>query len=414
MSTDWLACNEITSAKPATARQPVFDVGDTWLLLLFVVVGLNLRPLLTSISPLLSDIRSATGMRFQAASMLTTLPVMMMGCVALLSARLSRLVGDHRGIAAGLAAIAIACAYRFFADSAAALILSAGLAGVGVAIIQALMPGVIKHNYAQRMSLTMGLYSAALMGGGGLGAVLSPWVAKLFGSWHAGLAMWALPATFAFLLWTFRHTPMPPHYKEGHAQSAFYKIPRAWLLAIHFGWINGGYTSMVAWLPQFYREHGWTMQSSGSLLGLMTAAQVIASLLLPLLARHSIDRRPWLVLGLLAQFAGFAGLIVSPDHFALVWIAVLGFGLGGTFSLCLILALDHLKQPRQAGELVAFVQGIGFMIAALAPFATGFIRDMTGDFVIAWVALACSVVVLLIITLRFDPKTYRSSMRGLD
>ncbi|MFD2273861.1 hypothetical protein ACFS07_30260 [Undibacterium arcticum] len=49
------------------------------------------------------------------------------------------------------------------------MILSAGLAGTGVALIQALMPGVIKHHYPTRIPVTMGLYSAAIMGGGGLG-----------------------------------------------------------------------------------------------------------------------------------------------------------------------------------------------------------------------------------------------------
>src|SRR5438132_615402 len=74
------------------------------LLMVLVVVGLNLRPLLTSISPLLSDIKVATGMSFEAASMLTVLPVLAMGVVALAGARINRLIGDRHGIALGLLA----------------------------------------------------------------------------------------------------------------------------------------------------------------------------------------------------------------------------------------------------------------------------------------------------------------------
>ncbi|MDB5732116.1 MAG: hypothetical protein JWQ03_2011, partial [Variovorax sp.] len=35
------------------------------------------------------------------------------------------------------------------------------------------------------------------MGGGGLGAMASPWVARIGGGWQAGLAVWAVPAVLA-------------------------------------------------------------------------------------------------------------------------------------------------------------------------------------------------------------------------
>src|SRR5437899_1142956 len=89
---------------------------DRRLLSVLLLVALNLRPLLTSISPLLSDIKAATGMSFGAASLLTVLPVLAMGIVALAGVRMNRWLGDRRGIALGLLAIAIACAGRFVID----------------------------------------------------------------------------------------------------------------------------------------------------------------------------------------------------------------------------------------------------------------------------------------------------------
>lgn len=44
-----------------------------------VLTGINMRPLLTSIGPLLPDIRAASGMSYTAA-LLTALPVIAMGC----------------------------------------------------------------------------------------------------------------------------------------------------------------------------------------------------------------------------------------------------------------------------------------------------------------------------------------------
>ncbi|HED2359905.1 TPA: cyanate transporter, partial [Serratia marcescens] len=53
------------------------------MLLALVLIGLNMRPLLTSIGPLLPTLRQATGLSFGGAALLTTLPVLMMGLMAL-------------------------------------------------------------------------------------------------------------------------------------------------------------------------------------------------------------------------------------------------------------------------------------------------------------------------------------------
>jgi len=387
--------------------------GGALLLAALVLVALNLRPTLTSISPLLGDIRAATGMPFRLASLLTTLPVLAMGLFALAGGRVSRTIGDRHGVALGLAVIAAACAWRWNAAGSGTLIASAALAGVGVALIQALLPGVIKHNYLPKLALTMGLYSASIMGGGGLGAVVSPYTAHLASDWHVGLGIWALPAVVALVAWYAVPGQMPVAAAAGRGLGPLLRNRRAWLLALYFGLINGGYTSMVAWLPPFFVQRGLTAQHAGSLLGLMTAAQVAAALTLPALALRSADRRPWLAFGLVLQLTGFIGLQLCPDTLRWLWVVATGFGLGGCFALSLILTLDHLHDPRRAGELAAFVQGVGFIIAALAPFAIGWIRDVSGGFGAGWLLLTVSAAAMLGVTTRYAPQGYADAMRGV-
>ncbi|EEW41718.1 putative cyanate transport protein CynX [Klebsiella pneumoniae subsp. rhinoscleromatis ATCC 13884] len=48
-------------------------------LAVLVLTGINMRPLLTSIGPLLPDIRAASGMSYTLAALLTALPVITMG-----------------------------------------------------------------------------------------------------------------------------------------------------------------------------------------------------------------------------------------------------------------------------------------------------------------------------------------------
>ena len=390
-----------------------------------VLVALNLRAFLTSSSPLLESIRLATGIGFHAVALLTVLPMFAMGAMSLFGSAVGQRIGARGGIALGLGAIALACASRYVAGGAAALLWSAALAGAGVGLVQALMPGVVKQAYPARIGVMTGLYSAAIMGGGGLGAMASPWVAHALGGaqadWHAGLAMWAVLATVALLSWLGLRRAVPGATtaatiapRQNLSWQRCFRSPRAWLLAVCFGLINGGYTSLVAWLPHFYAQQGWTAQEGGSVLALMTAAQVVAALAMPALARsRGRDLRPWLALTLVAQLAGFEALTFDLPVPAAGVAVTLGFGLGGAFALCMVLALDHLPDPAQAGALAGFMQGVGFMIAALAPFVTGWVREQTGGFTMAWAYLAAVVVVLLPLMLRFDSRRYAVATAGL-
>lgn len=376
-----------------------------WLLVV-ISLALNLRPSLTAISPLLNDIRAGVGLGFQMAGLLTTLPVVCMGLVALLSAQIEARLGEGRGIACGLLCILLAGAARGVVDHSLLLLLTALLAGLGIALIQVLVPGLIKRRFAGRVAMAMGLYSAALMGGGGLAAWLSPQLAQRTGHWQMGLAVWALPALLALLIWL--RTP----WREAQALAVdqglgrFVRNKRAWTLALYFGLSNCGYMTVVAWLPAYYQQLSWSSQNSGALLAWMTLFQVLAALAMPALAQRTRERRGLLSISLLAQLMGFAGLLLYPQQVPLLWVALIGFGLGACFALSLILSLDHLQEPRSAGQLAAFVQGIGFLLNALAPAAGGWLREHTGSFASTWLLMLLCVALMLALTQRFSPASY--------
>lgn len=382
-------------------------------LLLVVLLALNLRPILTSIGPLLEPMRQGTGLGYQQAALLTALPVLCMGLIPLLQPWLRRWLSEHGGMLAGLAAIALACLWRLQLDSAWALIASAVVAGLGVAVVQGMMPGLVNRWFPSRLAASMGLYSAALMSGGGLAAVLGPGIAAHFGHWQFGLGLWALPALLAMAAWVLlrprQHTPSLAAGSGGH----WFGNRRAWLLALYFGLINGGYTSMVAWLPAYHLEHGGTAQGGGELVGLMTIFQVCGALGLPLLLRRLVDRRPGLWLALLIQLGGFLGLLLAPASAMGLWVAMIGLGLGACFSLSLTLTLEHLRSPGEAGSLAAFVQGVGFIVTGIVPYITGWLRDVSGDFQASWTLLACTVLAMLLVTACFAPQGYaRAIARG--
>jgi CP family cyanate transporter-like MFS transporter len=379
------------------------------LLAAVALVGLNLRPFLTGIGPLAADIAAQTGLDLKGISLLTLVPMFLMGVVAFTGPFLQSRIGARRSVVASLAVLVLGSFLRLFATTGWQMVGTAALLGLGVAVIQAVFPVIVKKQFPKHVGVVMGLYSAALMGGGALGAQTAPLIAAASGSWHVGLAWMVVPAVLALLLAAFC-LPHDGTAGQRHASATILlKRPRVWLLMVCFGLVNGGYATVVAWFAPFYREHGWSMAASGSLLAIIASFQALAALLLPVLAR-SRDLRPWLWLTLAMQGIGFAALAYWPGGAPVLWSALLGAGLGGCFSLSMIVALGHLPDPAQAGALSALMQGGGFLLAALPPWIVAVLHDMTGSFVTGWLLHLASVIVVAALYWRIDPAGYPLAM----
>ena len=380
------------------------------MLALIALIGLNLRPFLTASGPILSSIEADTGMGYSGLAMLTLLPILLMGAGAFFAPGIQAAVGTRRGLLAALLVLMLGSLLKLAVSEGLSLIMTAALCGAGVAFIQAVLPGIIKEKFPANVSAVTGLYSAMIMGGGALGARLTPILVGSENNWQSALAWLALPAGVT-LVAAFRILSNAKVAKPDHSLTvALLRRPRTWALMAAFGLVNGGYSSMVAWLAPYYQSQRWGIATSGNLVAVMAVFQAVSALTIPVLARRSIDRRPWLYTTLLMQAIGFSGLTFFPAASPAFWAAVCGAGLGGSFSLSIVAALDHLPQPEQAGTLTALMQGGGFLIAALAPLATALLHDWSGSFVSGWVMHLGCIAVAFSLYMRLDPARYADVM----
>ncbi|USA48325.1 cyanate transporter [Acinetobacter sp. C26M] len=376
------------------------------------LVGLNLRPFMTSVGPVASQIRTSTGLSLQGIALLTLVPMLLMGLVAFVGPVLQKLLGERRAIVGALILIGLGCGLRFVAVNGWVLILTAAIIGFGVAVVQAVFPSLIKREFRDHLSPMMGLYSAMLMGGGALGAVLAPMVTSISGDWKVGLSIFVLPAFLALLFASCFLTKSVSPHKKMPSVILLLKQPRTWLLICCFGLINGGYSSIVAWLAPAFQVHGWTATASGNLMAALTLSQASAALVLPYLSRKNKDRRIWMGLTLILQLIGFSGLAFFADALPYLWAITVGAGLGGCFALLMIVVLDHLPDPAHAGQLSALMQGGGFLLAAIAPWWVAVLHDITGTYNAGWIWHLTMVVIVAGLMIRLNPQHYHKVLHS--
>jgi CP family cyanate transporter-like MFS transporter len=376
----------------------------TWpLVLAMLMVSINLRPILAAIGPLLHEIQLTTGLSSPLAGLLTTLPVLAMGIGALLGARLQVWMGEYRGILLGVSFIALACALRWSVPSAIGLILTAALGGLGIALVQALLPVYLKKHFPEQISPLMGLYTTGIMGGAAVAAGAVAPLALILNSWPAALSVGCIPALLALELWGLVAVDTGQQAAVKGIRLPL-RSARAWLLMLFFGIGTGAYTLVLAWLPPFYRQLGWSGAQSGLLLGALTLVEVVAGLGVSLLISRFTDRRIAVSAVLLSLLAGLLCLIVAPLALAIPAMVLLGLGIGGLFPLSLIVTMDHARDPGGAGALMAFVQGGGYILASIMPLLAGLIREHSTDLTLAWEVMVAGVLVLLVIATRLSPE----------
>src|SRR5690606_34358959 len=152
--------------------------------------------------------------------------------------------------------------------------------------------------------------------------------------WTAGLAIWAIPALFALLLWW--RLPSQPEAAVESREGLPWREPRAWLVSIYFALQAGRFYALATWLVARYHETGYSLLQSNTFFCGSRLVGLPSSFTMPRLAPR-FGNRPLLMAasGLLVAFC-LLPIAYWPQAPPLVVCMVLGTALNGAFSLALI------------------------------------------------------------------------------
>lgn len=360
-------------------------------ILLMILVGLNLRPALSSLAPLLPRIESEGELSILMLSLLTTLPVLCLGLFAPFAPWFARRLGIERSLALALIVLSFGLALRGV-PTASLLFIGTLMVGAAIGVLGTLLPALVKRELADAADLMTGVYTMALCLGGALGAGLSIPLADLLGSWSLSLMSWASLALTALIGWWWIMPQPAPNVENktsrGYAKALLSK-PLAWQVMLLMGSQSSLAYIVFGWLPSLLVRQGYSEAEAGWLMGGSIMMQIFSAIAAPWLARLNRDQRPALIMVLVLIGLGLWMLLLGSPSLRWPGVVLLGLGQGGSFSLALTLIVLRSGNAKIAGELSALAQGGGYTLAAMGPLLVGLMLDANvGITSITWLLLA--------------------------
>jgi CP family cyanate transporter-like MFS transporter len=366
-----------------------------------VLVSLNLRTAVTSLSPLLGVIDAEIG------------PTAMFALWGVLTPIVLRRTGLEMLTVLAMAAAAAGQILRALAGDP--WVMGAGsliaLAGMGIGNVVA--PPLVKKYFPRHVAAVSMAYITGLQLGTVVPALVAVPVEEAAG-WRVSIGWWAVLAVVAAVPWVMEivrggsATAVPAAAGASPAGSppagaAPAQRPRPWrspvgiALALFFGTNSLCTYAFFTWLPAVAVSIGMTRAEGGLALAVYSGIGLVAALVVPWVAGRFEDPYAVVVVSVLCYLAGFAGLLWAPGVAPWVWICLLGVG-PSTFPLCL--TLINLRTRTEAGSaaLSGFSQGVGYTAACLGPIVFGLL--LSGPGLGAGLAFLTVVLAVMVVVAR--------------
>jgi CP family cyanate transporter-like MFS transporter len=378
-----------------------------------LAIAFNLRAAITSLPPLFPELSIRLHLAPAAVSALAALPVLAFGVFSGVAAPLSRRFGEERVLGGAVGLLAAGLILRGVAPGVL-LFPGTALAAAAIALLNVLLPSLVKRRAPERAGLLIGLYLLSLSAGSILASLIAvPVYNASGGSVPLSLAVWALPALAAVVAWLpqlkYRTVPHPaarPGSPEspGSGESgvpaapALRAAPRrlsryalTWQVTAFMGLQSLTFYAELSYLPTMFRDRGVSAGAAGTLLALTGVGGAVGSMVIPVLAHRARNQQALIAGTVAASAAGLAGAWFAPLGGAAAWALVLGVGQGASLGLAIFFTMARAPDPRTAASLSGFAQSVGYLVATTGPLVVGFLHSALGGWTVP-------VVVLLLIT----------------
>ncbi|GLY26855.1 MFS transporter [Kineosporia sp. NBRC 101731] len=381
-----------TLASPA-ALSPVLVLTG-----LLLVAG-NLRAGITTVGPVLDDVKADIDISSLEASVLISLPLLAFALVSPFAPALARRLGLERTLAAALATLAVGLIVRSLPGSVL-LWTGTALLGVAIATLNVVLPALVKRDFPQRIGQITGAYSATQSIFAALAAGVAVPLAGLSAlDWRLPLGVWAGLALIALAVLApqlRRPTVVLPAGPDPEPVGRSpWKSALAWQVTAFMGLQSVAYYVLVTWLPTIERDAGVSATAAGVHQFLLSGLGIAGSLACSALIPRYRDQRALAVIAPVLFFIAVTGILTAPQ-LGVIWAGLAGIAGGGSIVLALSFMGLRTEHHTQAAALSGMAQSVGYLLAAAGPIAAGALRDATGSWAPSLMMILVMMVMLMV------------------
>lgn len=366
-----------------------------------IIVAFNLRPGMTSVGPLIGIIRDDVGLENWSAGLLTSLPLIAFAVMSPIVPSLGNRYTNERIMILGLGILIAGIGIRSI-SLFIFLFIGTILVGIGIAICNVLLPGVIKEKFPHKVGFMTSIYSTSMGIFAAIASGLSvPFAQGLGWGWQLALLIWMIPAIFGIIIWLIlikHHNPErePKLRYVGLNDRRIWRSPLAWQVALFMGLQSSLFYVTISWLPEILHDSGINIATAGWMLSFTQLIGMPASFLVPVIAgRMKSQQSLVLVIGI-SGLIGYSGLLIGTSFIVIAISTIfIGVTLGGAFSLALTFLAIRARDAIDASYLSGMAQAIGYSIAALGPIVIGFLHDVTNTWTVPLLTLI-SIIIFVI------------------
>ncbi len=368
-----LAPTEERRASLRRGRERLAASGALLCALGVALVAFNMRTAVASVPPVLGHF----GLSGAGQSLLTTIPVLAFGAGAFAGPVLRDRAGEEGAIFALLLALCAGIAARALWPGWA-LFPATLLAGLAVALLNVLLPSLVKRRFPVRAAALMAAYPAVMTIGSSLAAATTVPVLHA-SSLRWALGVWALPVLLAIAVWLpqLRSTSASQRRVRRVLPLPIWRTRLAWQVMLTMGLNSLIFYGELSWLPTIYRDRGLSDAHAGLLLSVLSLVGLAGNIGAPLIAARLPTQRPVVVAIVVLNAIGVLGVLLAPTASAVFWVAVLGVAQGASLSLSLLLIVLRAADSDVSARLSSMAQSGGYLIAALGPLLMGLAHEAT-------------------------------------
>jgi CP family cyanate transporter-like MFS transporter len=339
------------------------------------IIAFTMRQPVAGVPPLLERL----GLGGTAQSMLVTIPVLCFALGALAGPVVRRRLGEERAVFVLLGATLAGLLVRAYSPEWA-LFSGTIVIGLAIAVLNVLIPSLIKRRFPDRVGAMMAAYTMAITLGASLASGVTVPIAQAMGDSTAwGLVVWALPVVVALVIWAPQLRVKAADDTDRSTGRSLWRDWLAWNVMAFMGLVTLIYFAVLSWLPGIYIDRGVTEAHAGVLLMVMNVTGLIGNFVAPIVAERMRDQRAAVVATVAFGTAGVLGIWLAPTSTALIWVTLFGIAQGSALSLALLLMVLRAADPDTAARLSSMAQAGGYLIGATGPLVMGLLYTATGS-----------------------------------